>query len=213
MRGREEETKELAQNFTHRYPVGAVVKNPSANAGNTWDMGSIPGSRRCLWSRKWQPTPVFLPGKSHGQRSLVCSPWNHKKFDLTERLSTHMCHKGQPSNSGSPYMCSLSWLFTSLQMKLEMKSMSIYFKEVLLSLSNMFWGSLTWKGLFWMGRSVSSVAQWCLTLCNPMDCSTPGFPVHHQLPDATQTHVHWVSDAIQPSHPLLSPCPPAFNLP
>ena len=59
---------------------------------------------------------------------------------------------------------------------------------------------------------VSSVAQSCPTLCNPMDCSTPGLPVHHQLPEFTQTHVHWVSDTIQPSHPLLSPCPPAFNL-
>ena len=57
-----------------------------------------------------------------------------------------------------------------------------------------------------------SVAQWCLTLCDPMDCSTPGLPVHHQLPELTQTHVHWVSDAIQPSDPLLSPSPPAFNL-
>ncbi|MEQ4767778.1 hypothetical protein ABN071_21555, partial [Providencia rettgeri] len=56
------------------------------------------------------------------------------------------------------------------------------------------------------------VAQSCLTLCNPMDCSTPGFPVHHQLPELAQTHVHRVSDAIQPSHPLLSPSPPTFNL-
>ena len=46
----------------------------------------------------------------------------------------------------------------------------------------------------------------------PMDCSTPGLPVHHQLPEPTQTHVHRVSDAIQPSHPLSSPSPPAFNL-
>ena len=58
----------------------------------------------------------------------------------------------------------------------------------------------------------SSVAQSCPTLCNPMDCSRPGLPVHHQLPEFTQTHVHWVSDAIQPSHPLLSPSPPTLNL-
>ena len=58
----------------------------------------------------------------------------------------------------------------------------------------------------------SSVAQSCPTLCDPMDCSTPGLPVHHQLPQPTQTHVHRVSDAIQPSHPLSSPSPPAFNL-
>ena len=58
----------------------------------------------------------------------------------------------------------------------------------------------------------SSVAQSCLTLCNPIDCSMPGFPIHHQLPEIAQTHVHWVGDAIQPSHPLLTPSPPAFNL-
>ena len=57
-----------------------------------------------------------------------------------------------------------------------------------------------------------SVAQSCPTLCDPMDCSMPGFPVHHQLWELTQTHVYWVSDAIQPSHPLLSPSPPVFNL-
>ena len=58
----------------------------------------------------------------------------------------------------------------------------------------------------------SSVAQSCPTLCSPIDCSTPGFPVLHQLPESTQTHVHWVGDAIQPSHPLPSPSPPVFNL-
>ena len=56
------------------------------------------------------------------------------------------------------------------------------------------------------------VAPSCLTLCNPMDCSTPGLPVHHQLLEFTQTHVHWVSDAFQLSHPLSPPPPPAFNL-
>ena len=58
----------------------------------------------------------------------------------------------------------------------------------------------------------SSVAQLCLTLCDSMDWSMPGFPVHHQLSKFTQTHVHRVGDAIQPSHPLSSPSPPAFNL-
>ena len=58
----------------------------------------------------------------------------------------------------------------------------------------------------------SSVAQSHPTLCDPMDCSPPGLPVHHQLLEFTQTHVHWVGDAIQPSHPLSSPSPAAFNL-
>ena len=56
------------------------------------------------------------------------------------------------------------------------------------------------------------MAQLCLTLCNPMDCSTPGFPVHHQFPELTQTHVHRFGDVILPFHSLLSPSPSAFNL-
>ena len=63
-----------------------------------------------------------------------------------------------------------------------------------------------------MGISVSSVIQSCPTLCNPMDCSTPGFPVHHQLPELAHIHVHRVGEAIQPSHPLSSASPPALNL-
>ena len=68
--------------------------------------------------------------------------------------------------------------------------------------------------LQWMTSSVAfrSVTQSCSTFCDPMDCSTPGFPVHPQFPEPTQTHVHHIGDAIQPSHPLMSPSPPAFNL-
>ena len=68
-----------------------------------------------------------------------------------------------------------------------------------------------WIFFTWLS-SVSSVTQSCPTLCDPMDCSMPGFPVHHQLPERVQTRVHWVSDTNQPSHPLLFPFPPAFNL-
>ena len=69
---------------------------------------------------------------------------------------------------------------------------------------------------FWLCLEVqcfqfSSAAQSCPTSCDPMNCSTPGLPVHHQLPEFTQTHVHQFSDAIQPSHPLSSPSPPAPN--
>ena len=60
--------------------------------------------------------------------------------------------------------------------------------------------------------AVSSVTQSCPAIWDPMDCSTIGLPVYHQLLEITQTHVHWVDDAIPPSHPLLSPSPPAFNL-
>ena len=63
----------------------------------------------------------------------------------------------------------------------------------------------------WNFPQFSSVAQSCPTLCNPMNHSMPGLPVHHQLPEFTQAHAHRVSDVIQPSHPLLSPSPPAPN--
>ena len=74
--------------------------------------------------------------------------------------------------------------------------------------------STSYKMVGWNQDSVqfSSVAQSCLTLCDPMNNSMPGLPVHHQVLESTQTHVHLVSDAIQPSHPLSSPSPPVLNL-
>ena len=94
--------------------------------------------------------------------------------------------------------------------------------------SALFWAELGEEGEGWNGWKeicrgavpsltswffkFSSVAQLCPTLCEPMDCSTTGLPVHHQLLELAQTHVHRVSDAIQPSHPLSSRSPPAFNL-
>ena len=63
-----------------------------------------------------------------------------------------------------------------------------------------------------LSTAFGSVAKSCVTLCNPMECSTPGFPVLHCLPEFAQAHVHWVSNAIQPFDPLLSPSPPALSL-
>ena len=118
-------------------------------------VGKIP------WRSKWPPTPVLLPGESHGHRSLESySPWDCKESDTTENacMIFHFC---------------------------------IHTRTY---------------------QSVSSVAQLCPTLCDPMNCSTPGLPVHYQLPEFTQTHMHQVGDAIQLSHPLSSPSPPALNL-
>ena len=70
------------------------------------------------------------------------------------------------------------------------------------------WGEMTRN----VSVQFSSVTQLCPTLCHPMNHSTPGLHVHHQLPEFTQAHVHWVGDAIQPSHPLSSPSPPALKL-
>ena len=83
---------------------------------------------------------------------------------------------------------------------------SLFSLQCLLSFHNFLFCILQFSSV-----QFSSVAQLCPTLCNPMNCSTPGLPVHHQLPESTQTHVHRVGDAIQPSHPLSSPFPPALN--
>ena len=73
------------------------------------------------------------------------------------------------------------------------------------------WGAIAFSENLSLSDQIRSVAQSCPTLCDPMNLSTPGLLVHHQLSEFTQTHIHWVSDAIQPSHPLSSPSPPAPN--
>ena len=110
------------------FPGGASGEEPVCQCRRHKRSGFNPWVRKILWRKAWQPTPVFLPGEFHGQRST--------------------------------------------------------------------------------SQSVSSVAQSCPTLCDLMNRSTPGLPVHHQLPEFTQIHIHRVGDAIQPSHPLSSPSPP-----
>ena len=86
--------------------------------------------------------------------------------------------------------------------------------ELFLSPSLYIWPKLSLDSCFcdaFSSVQFSSVTQSCPTLCNPMNRSTPGFSVHHRLPEFTQTHVHWIGDAIQLSHPLSSPSPPAPN--
>ena len=94
------------------------------------------------------------------------------------------------------HSCSQGWLH-NLQTQCIMKILALSFKSI---------NKASLKVQF------SSVTQSCPTLCDPMDCSTPGFPAHQQLPESAQTHVHRVGVAIQPSHPLSSPSPPAFSL-
>ena len=139
------------------------------------------------WRREWQPTPVFLPRELHGQRSLAgCNPWDCKQLDTTEQFHFHIIKK---------VIWQMKLSFTNLPRRLEMQI------QVCFTLKPCFYYSITSFSQF------SSVAQSCPALCNP----TPGLPVHHQLPEFTQTHVHRVGDAIQPSHPLSSPSPPAPN--
>ena len=112
-------------------------------------------------------------------------------------------------------LCTLKFFFFWFEIILNLTEIfQEKYKELLYTFSS---DSLAVKNLpyllyhsFWLFQ-FSSVTQSCPTLCNPMDCRTPGFLIHHQLPELAQTHVHWVGDAIQPSHPLSSPSPPVPN--
>ena len=106
--------------------------------------------------------------------------------------------------SDSCLLCLLHWQVDSLSLNCRKALLKKQIKDI-------YWNDpFLIPSLF--SFSVISVAQSCPTLCDPMNHSAPALPVHHQLPESTQTHVHWVGDAIQPSHPLLSLSPPALNL-
>ena len=120
---------------------------------------------------------------------------------------------------GYPYTSVLShfsrvWLFAALWTVARQLPLSLGFsrQEYWDGLPFLPPGDLPNPGIQPASLQFSSVAQSCLTLCDPQECSTPGLPVHHQLPEFTQTHVHPGGDAIQASHPLSSPSPPALNL-
>ena len=141
-------------------------------------------------------TPVLVPGKSHGQESgrLQAMGWERVRHNWGTSLSLSFkkcsAHVGQEIEDSSKCVCVCACVRVCV-------CVCVCVCVVI----------LTWDSV-----QFSSVTQSCLTLCNPMNCSTPGLPVHHQLLEFTQTHVCWVSDAIRPSHPLSSLSPPAFNL-
>ena len=120
------------------------------------------------------------------------SPWGNIESDTTERLSTHILGLGFPSYLVLS-VCMIGGLWT---------------------LRVLYSGFVVSELRVWVLWDVCccSVAQLCLTICDPMNYSMPGFPVPHHLPELAQTHVLWVSDAIQPSCPLSVPSSPAFNL-
>ena len=143
--------------------------------------GFDPWVGKIPWRRAWQPTPVFLPGES---------PRTEEPGGL-QSIGFQRVRHGWVNKNTMQASVDLAWT-----------------TEVFLT--NLSAPSL----LLWVEFSsvqFSSVAQSCLTLCIPMNHSTPGLPVYHQLPEITQTHAHRVHDAIQPSHPRSSPSPPAPN--
>jgi len=163
--------------------------------------------------RQWHPTPVLLPGKSHGQRAWWAVVHGVAKSqtrlsDFTFAFHFHALEKEMATHSSV-----LAWRIPGMGEPRGLPSMGSH--RVRHDWSDLAAAAAVFQYLLnQLPASVlfSSVTQSCLTLCNPTDCSTPGFPAHHQHPEFAQTHVHQVSDAIQPSHPLPSPSLPAFNL-
>ena len=127
--------------------------------------------------RHWRPTPVLLPGKSHGWRSLVgCSPWGREELDTTERLHFHFSLSCIGEGNGNPLQCSF--------------------------LENLRDRGAWWAAVYGVAQSRTRLKRRSSS-SSSCKCSKPGFPVHHQLPKLAQTHVHRGGDAIQPSHPLV----------
>ena len=221
------------------------------------------------WRKKWQLSPVFLPEKCHGQRSLVgYNPWGCKESDTTEWLSTRasdsptqsrvktwskLSHWNEiqdfrtsflvfvgvgedvrilslppgmnlsviaPRTIGNhltntlsePIRSKLKQLSVWFELRIEPFLMTLKFtaiKDKIPDLRIIFLHFVFCYMHSVQFNSVHSLSY--VRLCNPMNCSMPGLSVHHQLPELTQTYVHRVGDAIQPSHPLSSPSPLTLN--
>ena len=132
-----------------------------------------------------------------GQGSLACcSPWGRKESGTTEQLNNRRATGEADFHYIILFLCCLSHKIEN-------------FGRAWTEPKHIWWNEMNENTSRLCYRLV---AQSCLPLCDPMDCSTPVYPVLHHLLELAQTHVHWVSDAIQPSHPLSSPSPPAFNL-
>ena len=172
-------------------------KESTCNAGTAGTMSLIPASRRSTGG---------VNGNSL-QYPCLKNPMDRGAWQTTvHRVTKSQVQLKRFSSSSSVYMSILISQFAPPSSSL---TGSVLY--VLLFIPDLQIGSST---IFLDSISVqfSSIIQSCMILCNPMHCSMPGLPVHHQLLELTQTHVHRVSDAIQPSHPLSSPFPPAFNL-
>ena len=152
---------------------------------------------------------------------MCCNSWDHKESDTTERLHFHFSLSCIGEENGIPLHCSClenprdrgAWwaaIYGVAQSLTRLKRLSSSSSSMMLALRFLLMLFMNLRKFSCIPQ-FSSVTQSCLTLCDPMNCSTPGCPVHHQLPEFTQTHVHRVGDAIQPSHPLSSPSPPAPN--
>ena len=193
-------------------------------------VSAVPFWRPC-WSRYLR---TDLEGSAHTRTPRGESPQKAENWGMTRKVAKptvrSLDRRSETSNRGSFLLTAQGLLSTLLSLKVFLwqgncGNQLLSYPTPLGLIPENQWNNSSEeyisqeeapKRVRWMSfcffSQFSSVAQSCLTLCNPMDCNTPGFPVHRQLPEFTQTHAHWVGDAIQPSHPLSSPSPLAFNL-
>ena len=160
--------------------------------------------------RIWQPTPVFLPRESHGHGSLVgYSPWCRKETNMTEEISVlrfqWLLPEWKRGGQLGRYCLCVPCVY-------KMIPSNISHLDLIISLNEQPFMSSVRILLLHICCCCCSLTQSRSSLCDPTDCNSLGFPVFHHLLELAQTHVHWVSDAMQPSRPLSSPSPPAFNL-
>ena len=131
-----------------------------------------------VYWQSWATSHYMLPEHFHHPQKTPCTISSYSPFNPTSQTASYYLHQ----------QISLLWTY-----HMNGIIQHVVFSDLLLLLSR--------------SDQIRSVAQSCPTLCDPMNCSTPGVPVHHQLPEFTQIHIHRVSDASQPSHPLSSPSP------
>ena len=166
---------------------------------------------RMRWPKYWSFSFSISPSNEHP--GLIC--FRMDWLDLLAVQGTLKSLLQHHSSKASILWCSaiftvqLSHPYMTTGKNLALTSWT-FFHKVMSLLLNML-SRLVITSFQGVGEGEGEVAQSCPTLCDPMNCSTPRLPVHHQLPEFTQTHVHRVHDAIQPSHPLSSPSPPAPN--
>ena len=163
------------------------------------EWAAMPSSRGSSWPSDWTQVSCgscmagrFFTVEPAGKSLYGCESWTIKKTEW-QRIDAFevWCWRS---------LLRVTWRARRSNQSILKKINPEYSLEgLMLKLKLQYFGSVQF----------SSVAQLCQTLCNPMNRSTPGLPAHHQLLELTQTRVHWVGDAIQPSHPLLSPSPPA----
>ena len=155
----------------------------------------------------------WILGVGDGQGGLACcGSWGHKELDTTEQLNWTEVVFHFMNILQLDYLFSCWWIVDDGSLRFLANTKKDFIK---ITYKSLHWHMISFLLVYslvnrWSDQ-IRSVAQSCPTLCDPMNHRMPGLSVHHQLPEFTQTHIHRVSDAIQPSHPLLSPSPPAPN--